>query len=106
MLEGHADAKLGGDLLLVFLLGLTDALRFELLDGKDASSILAACLDQADCAAGTAAEYAAPLSVLFGETGMGDVLEGKEGVRARRRRRKLVLGMAGVVGSGGRDGGG
>lgn len=106
MLEGHADAKLCGDLLLILLLRLTNALWFELLDGKDASTVLGACFDEADGAAGTAAEDAAPLSVLFCETGMGSVLEGEEGVRARNGRRKLVVGMAGVGGSGGGDGGG
>lgn len=106
MFEGHADAKLCGDLLLVLLLRLTDALWFELLDGKDASAVLGACFDQADGAAGTTAEDAAPLSVLFCKTGMGSVLEGEEGVRARNRGRKLVVGMTGVVGSRGGDGGG
>ena len=96
MLEGHADAKLCGNLLLILLLRLTDALWFELLDSKDTPAVLVAGFDQADGSAGTAAEDAAPLSVLFGETGMGSVLEGKEGVRARNKRRKLVVGMTGV----------
>ncbi len=104
MLEGRANAELGGDLLLVFLLGLSDALWFELLDGKDTSAVLAARLDEANRAAGTAAEDAAPLSVLFGKTSMGSVLKRDKWMGAWNRRRDFVVDMSMVRGRGCRYG--
>ena len=56
VLEGGADTKLCGDLLLVFLLSLTVSLWPELLDSIDNATTLVAGLDETDGAAGTTAE--------------------------------------------------
>ena len=65
MLEGGADAEFCGDFFLVFLLGLSAPLRAELFDGEDVAAVLATGLDEADGAAGTGAQDAAPFTVLL-----------------------------------------
>ena len=75
VLEGGADAKLGGDLLLVLPLRLAGALGAELLDGEDVAAVLGARLDEAHGAAGAGAQHPTPLAVLFGEVCMCGIVE-------------------------------
>ena len=65
MLEGGTDTKLGGDLLLILLLGLTGSFGSKLFDGKNVAIVFA--LDQADGTASTGSEDATPFAVLLGE---------------------------------------
>ncbi len=75
--EGGANAELCSDLFLVLLFCLAVALWPELLDGVNGAAVLA--LYEANGAASTAAEDTAPLAVLFGEVGLGCVVEGCDG---------------------------
>jgi hypothetical protein len=75
MLEGGADAKLGGDLFLVLLLALAGAFGAELLYSKGRATGLCAAFYEANSAAGTAAKHTAPLAILFSEMSVGRVLE-------------------------------
>ena len=65
MFEGGTDAKLGGDLLLILLLGLTRSFGSKLFDGKNVTVMFS--LDQTDGTASTRSENAAPFAVLLGE---------------------------------------
>lgn len=59
------DAKFGHDLSLIILGVLSGPFRSELLDGIGRPTRLAARLDESDGASRPAAQYAAPLAVLF-----------------------------------------
>jgi hypothetical protein len=79
MFQGRANAKLGGNLLLIFTLGLAGALWTELLHCIDTSAILAAGLDETDGTARTTTENTAPFAIFFGQVGLGSVLKGEDG---------------------------
>jgi hypothetical protein len=66
MLEGGANAKLGGDLFLILSLGFGRALRSEFLDSEDGPTRLRAALDETDGASRSGPEHATPLAVLLG----------------------------------------
>jgi len=78
--ESRTDTKLCGNLLLVFLLGLTIALRPELLDSKDVTAVLVASLDEAHRTACTRAEDATPFAILFSEMRLGGLRKGVDGI--------------------------
>ena len=74
--ESRTDTKLCGDLLLVFLLGLTTAFRSKLFDSKDVTTVLAAGLYEAHRTACARAEDAAPFAILFSEMRLGGLRKG------------------------------
>jgi len=78
--ESRTDTKLCGDLLLVFLLGLTIPFRPEFLDSKDVTTVLVAGLDKAHCTTCARSEYATPFAILFSEMGLGGLGKGVDGV--------------------------
>jgi len=65
MLESGTDTKLGSNLLLVLLLGLTRTFGSELFDGEDVAILFS--LDQPDSTARTRTKDSAPFAVLLGE---------------------------------------
>ena len=76
MVEGRANAKLGSDLLLVFSLGLADALWPELLDSVDVATGFLATLDEPDSAASTGTKDTTPFAVLFREMNLSCLRKG------------------------------
>lgn len=65
MLESGTDTKLGGDLLLVLLFGLTGSPGSKLFDGKDFAVVFS--LNQPDSTAGTRSKDSAPFTILLCE---------------------------------------
>lgn len=78
MLESGPDTELCCDFFLILFFCLACALWTELLDGVDMATILA--LDKTDGAASATSKDSAPLSVLFGEMGLGGIVERSDGV--------------------------
>ncbi len=84
VLESRADAKLRGNLLLVFLLRLTNTFWPELLDGKDMTTVLVTGFDEAHRPACTGAKDATPFAILLGEMRLGGAGKGIDGMWTRR----------------------
>jgi hypothetical protein len=100
-----ADAKLGGDFLLVLLLRFTSALGSELLYGEYMATIFAARFDQAYGTTSTGAQNATPLAILFSNVSLSSLGQGIDGMWTRgctetRIPRSRLLCMMGI-GSGG-----
>jgi hypothetical protein len=74
--ESRTDTKLCGNLLLIFLLGLTTAFRPEFLDSKDVTAVLIAGLDEAHRTACSRSEDATPFAILFSEMRLGGLRKG------------------------------
>jgi hypothetical protein len=81
--ESRTDAKLCGNLLLVFLLGFTVAFRSEFLDSKDVTAVLVAGLDEAHRTPCARAEDATPFAILLSEMGLGGLGKGVDGMWTR-----------------------
>lgn len=79
VLQGGSNAKLCGDLFLIFTLSLTRTFRPKLLDSKDATAVLAASLDKTNGSAGTASKNTTPFAVFFGEVCLGSILKRDDG---------------------------
>jgi len=65
MLESGTDTKLGGDLFLVLLFGLTGSFGSKLFDGKDVAVVFS--LDQPDSTASTRSKDSTPFAILLCE---------------------------------------
>lgn len=104
VLKRGTDAKLGGDLFVIFAFRLSWFPLSEFLDGVDRSAVLRFALDESDGAASAGSEDFAPLSVLFGHGGMRRFLQTLMGgvtaaasVKAGGRRRGQSVGHGRVV---------
>lgn len=82
--KSRTDTELCGNLLLVFLLGLTIAFWPEFLNSKDVTTVLVAGLDKAHRTTCTRPEYATPFAILFSKMRLGGLGKGVNGVCTRR----------------------
>lgn len=79
VLECGANTEFCGNLLLVFLLGLTRSFGPELLNSEDITAVLS--LDQPDGAASARTEDSAPFTVLLSKVSLCGFGEGSNRVR-------------------------